>query len=192
MGVTPLGIPIHCQPPVSGERRSASRSATSFRTCNAGWAGGRKMVQPGVTSAVTTGRTHLIAGPRGLWRSGRRWTNPVRAEDGRDRHSFRTQIHRERGTGRIRAGGRPWWRETWSIAHRAVSNRPARSTTMELEERPDIVVGQLASRRPRDLWQGSSPSTTAGMVVKDGGTLIFSPRAPRESHRSHDWWIRHR
>ena len=30
----------------------------------AGWAGGAKMVQPGFTSAVTTGRTHLIAGPR--------------------------------------------------------------------------------------------------------------------------------
>jgi nickel-dependent lactate racemase len=63
LGVTPLGIPIHVS-------RQYLQSEISIAVGNiiphmyAGWAGGAKMVQPGVTSAVTTGRTHLIAGPR--------------------------------------------------------------------------------------------------------------------------------
>jgi nickel-dependent lactate racemase len=63
LGVTPLGIPIHVS-------RQYLESEVSIAVGNiiphmyAGWAGGAKMVQPGVTSAVTTGRTHLIAGPR--------------------------------------------------------------------------------------------------------------------------------
>jgi len=63
LGVTPLGIPIHVN-------RRYLESPITIAVGNiiphmyAGWAGGAKMVQPGVTSAITTGRTHLIAGPR--------------------------------------------------------------------------------------------------------------------------------
>ena len=85
LGVTPLGIPIHVS-------RQYLESEISIAVGNiiphmyAGWAGGAKMVQPGVTSAVTTGRTHLIAGPR-VYEILGRGGQPGPPGDGRDRHS---------------------------------------------------------------------------------------------------------
>jgi len=62
-------------------------------------------------------------------------------------------------------------------AHRAGVEIARPIYTMELEERPDIVV---ASSHPadRDLWQGFKPVNNCGMVVKDGGTLILLIPAP--------------
>ena len=62
-------------------------------------------------------------------------------------------------------------------AHRAGVEIARPIYTMELRERPDIVV---ASSHPadRDLWQGFKPVNNCGMVVKDGGTLILLIPAP--------------
>ncbi len=62
-------------------------------------------------------------------------------------------------------------------AHRAGIEIARPIYTMELEERPDIVV---ASSHPadRDLWQGFKPVNNCGMVVKDDGTLILLIPAP--------------
>jgi nickel-dependent lactate racemase len=78
LGVTPLGIPIH----ISRQYLDCDISiavGNIIPHMYAGWAGGAKMVQPGVTSAVTTGRTHLIAGPR-VYEILGEVDNPVRAE----------------------------------------------------------------------------------------------------------------
>ena len=78
LGVTPLGIPIQVS-------RRYLESDIRIAVGNiiphmyAGWAGGAKMVQPGVTSAVTTGRTHLIAGPL-VYETLGEVDNPVRKE----------------------------------------------------------------------------------------------------------------
>src|ERR1035441_3704161 len=78
LGVTPLGIPIH----VSRQYLEAQISiavGNIIPHMYAGWAGGAKMVQPGVTSALTTGRTHLIAVPR-VYEILGQVDNPVRKE----------------------------------------------------------------------------------------------------------------
>ena len=63
LGVTPLGVPVFVS-------RRYLESDLSIAVGNiiphmyAGWAGGAKMVQPGVSNRVTTAKTHLMAGPR--------------------------------------------------------------------------------------------------------------------------------
>jgi nickel-dependent lactate racemase len=62
-------------------------------------------------------------------------------------------------------------------AHRAGVEIARPIYTVELDERPDIVI---ASSHPadRDLWQGIKPVNSCGMMVKDGGTLILLIPAP--------------
>jgi nickel-dependent lactate racemase len=141
----------------------------------AGWAGGAKMVQPGVTSAVTTGRTHLIAGPR-VYEILGEVDNPVRAEmeEIAIRSGLKFIVNVVLG-----ASGQVAAVVAGDVikAHRAGIEVARPIYTMELEERPDIVV---ASSHPadRDLWQGFKPVNNCGMVVKDGGTLILLIPAP--------------
>jgi nickel-dependent lactate racemase len=174
MGVTPLGIPIHVS-------RQYLESEISIAVGNiiphmyAGWAGGAKMVQPGVTSAVTTGRTHLIAGPR-VYEILGEVDNPVRAEmeEIAIRSGIKFIVNVVLG-----ASGQVAAVVAGDVvkAHRAGIEIARPIYTMELEERPDIVV---ASSHPadRDLWQGFKPVNNCGMVVKDGGTLILLIPAP--------------
>lgn len=174
LGMTPLGIPIQVS-------RRYLESDISIAVGNiiphmyAGWAGGAKMVQPGVTSAVTTGRTHLIAGPL-VYETLGEVDNPVRREmeeiAARSGLKFILNVV-------LNAAG-----EVVAVvagdaigAHRAGVEIARSIYTMELKERPDIVV---ASSHPadRDLWQGFKPVNNCGMVVKDGGTLILLIPAP--------------
>jgi nickel-dependent lactate racemase len=62
-------------------------------------------------------------------------------------------------------------------AHRAGVEIARPIYTIDLAERPDIVV---ASSHPadRDLWQGFKPVNNCGMLAKDGGTLILLIPAP--------------
>lgn len=174
MGVTPLGIPIQVS-------RTYLETDISIAVGNiiphmyAGWAGGAKMVQPGVTSALTTGRTHLIAGPR-VYEILGEVDNPVRKEMEeiavRSGLKFILNVVLN-GTGEVVAvvAG------DVVKAHRAGVEIAKPVYTMELDEKPDIVI---ASSHPadRDLWQGFKPVNNCGMLVKDGGTLILIIPAP--------------
>lgn len=128
------------------------------------------MVQPGVTSAVTTGRTHLIAGPRVYEILG----------------NVDNEVRKEMESIAVRSGLK------WIVnvvvdaagavagivagdvikAHRAGIEIAKPIYTLEISEKPDIVV---ASSHPadRDLWQGFKPVNNCGMLAKDGGTLIL-------------------
>ena len=174
LGVTALGIPIRVS-------RQYLESEISIAVGNiiphmyAGWAGGAKMVQPGVSSALTTGKTHLIAGPRCYEILGK-VDNPVRQEMEaiaiRSGLKFIVNVV-------LGASGQVAAVVAGDVvkAHRAGVEAARPIYTMELEERPDIVV---ASSHPadRDLWQGFKPVNNCGMVVKDGGTLILLIPAP--------------
>jgi lactate racemase len=174
LGVTPLGIPIQVS-------RRYLESDISVAVGNiiphmyAGWAGGAKMVQPGVSSAATTGRTHLIAGPR-VYETLGEVDNPVRAEmeeiAARSGLKFIVNVV-------LNAAG--------EVVH-VVAGDPIKALragvevarpiyALDIEETPDIVV---ASSHPadRDLWQGFKPVNNCGMLVKDGGTLILLIPAP--------------
>jgi nickel-dependent lactate racemase len=174
LGVSPLGIPIQVS-------RTYLESDISIAIGNiiphmyAGWAGGAKMVQPGVTSALTTGRTHLIAGPR------------VYEILGNVDNEVRKEMETIAVTSGLKfivnvvldADGRVAGVVAGDVikAHRAGVEIARPIYTIELDERPDIVV---ASSHPadRDLWQGFKPVNNCGMVVKDGGTLILLIPAP--------------
>ena len=174
LGVTPLGIPIHVS-------RRYLESPITIAVGNiiphmyAGWAGGAKMVQPGVTSAVTTGRTHLIAGPR-VYEILGNVDNEVRKE--------METIANQSGLKFIvnvvlDASGAVAGVVAGDVvkAHRAGVEIARPIYTLNLEEKPDIVI---ASSHPadRDLWQGFKPVNNCGMLAKDGGTLILLIPAP--------------
>ncbi len=174
LGVTPLGIPIHVS-------RRYLESPITIAIGNiiphmyAGWAGGAKMVQPGVTSALTTGRTHLIAGPR-VYEILGNVDNEVRKE--------METIAQQSGLKFIvnvvlDAAGAVAGVVAGDVvkAHRAGVEIARPIYTLNLDEKPDIVI---ASSHPadRDLWQGFKPVNNCGMLAKDGGTLILLIPAP--------------
>lgn len=174
MGVTPLGVPIQVS-------RKYLESEISIAVGNiiphmyAGWAGGAKMIQPGVTSAVTTARTHLMAGPH-VYEILGNVNNPVRAE--------MEQIAVKSGLKFIVNVVLNAHSEVVAVvagdvikAHRAGVEIARPIYTLELSEQPDIII---ASSHPadRDLWQGFKPVNNCGMLVKDGGTLILLHPAP--------------
>jgi nickel-dependent lactate racemase len=174
LGVTPLGIPIQVS-------RRYLESDISIAVGNiiphmyAGWAGGAKMVQPGVSSAVTTGRTHLIAGPL-VYKTLGEVDNPVRKEmediavKSGLKFILNVVLNASSEVVAVVAGD-----PIQALRAGIEIARPI--YTMEVKERPDIVV---ASSHPadRDLWQGFKPVNNCGMVVRDGGTLILMIPAP--------------
>jgi len=174
LGVTPLGIPIQVS-------RRYLESDISIAIGNiiphmyAGWSGGAKMVQPGVTSALTTGRTHLIAGPR-VYEILGNVDNEVRQEMEtiavRSGLKFIVNVV-------LDAAGAVAGVVAGDVvkAHRAGVEIARPIYTIDLDEKADIVV---ASSHPadRDLWQGFKPVNNCGMLVKDGGTLILLIPAP--------------
>ncbi len=174
LGVSPLGIPIHVS-------RRYLESPITIAVGNiiphmyAGWAGGAKMVQPGVTSAVTTGRTHLIAGPR-VYEILGNVDNEVRIEmesiaiSSGLKFIVNVVLDANGTIAGVVAGD-------VVKAHRAGVEIARPIYTIDIAERPDIVI---ASSHPadRDLWQGFKPVNNCGMLAKDGGTLILLIPAP--------------
>ena len=174
LGVTPLGIPMRLN-------RMYMETPITIAVGNiiphmyAGWAGGAKMVQPGVTDSLTTGRTHLIAGPKVYEILG----------------NSENEVRREMEEIAVRSGLKfivnvvlNATAEVVAVvagdviqAHRAGVELAKPVYMLDLPEKPDIVV---ASSHPadRDLWQGFKPVNNCGMLVKDGGTLILIIPAP--------------
>lgn len=136
----------------------------------AGWAGGAKMVQPGVTDHMTTAQTHLMAGTR-VYEILGQVDNPVRKE--MEEIALKTGLkcivnvvlNSEEEIIAVVAGHPVQ-------AHRTGVEIARPVYTIELGERPDIVVAG-AQPADRDLWQGFKPINACGMLAKDGGTLIL-------------------
>jgi len=174
LGVTPLGIPIHVSRRYL-ESRITIAIGNIIPHMYAGYAGGAKMVQPGVTSALTTGRTHLIAGPR-VYEILGNVDNEVRKEmetiaiQSGLKFIVNVVLDASGSVAGIVAGD-------VVKAHRAGVDIARPIYTIELEEKADIVI---ASSHPadRDLWQGFKPINNCGMLVRDGGTLILLIPAP--------------
>ena len=141
----------------------------------AGWAGGAKMVQPGVSSAMTTGRTHLIAGPR-VYEILGNVDNEVRKE--MEAIAIKSGLKFIVNVA-LDASGTVAGVVAGDVvkAHRAGIEIARPIYTIEVAERPDIVV---ASSHPadRDLWQGFKAVNNCGMMARDGGTLILLIPAP--------------
>jgi lactate racemase len=174
LGVSPLGIPIQIS-------RRYLETPITIAVGNiiphmyAGWAGGAKMVQPGVSSAVTTGRTHLIAGPR-VYEILGNVDNEVRKE--MESIAIKSGLKFIVNVA-LDASGNIAGVVAGDVvkAHRAGVEMARPIYTISVAERPDIIV---AGSHPadRDLWQGFKPVNNCGMMAKDGGTLILLIPAP--------------
>ncbi len=174
LGVTPLGVPIFVS-------RRYLESDVSIAVGNiiphmyAGWAGGAKMVQPGVTSPLTTAQTHLMAGPR-VYEILGNVNNPVRQEMEKIavksglKFIVNVVLNRNSEVVAVVAGD-------VIKAHRAGVDIARPIYTVDVRDPIDIVV---ASSHPadRDLWQGFKAVNNCGMLVKEGGTLILLIPAP--------------
>jgi nickel-dependent lactate racemase len=174
LGVTPMGVPMFVS-------RRYLESDLSIAVGNiiphmyAGWAGGAKMVQPGVTNALTTAKTHLMAGPH-VYEILGRVDNPVRREmeqiavESGLKFIVNVVLNRDGGVVAVVAGD-------VVAAHRAGVEIARPIYTVDVAERADIVV---ASSHPadRDLWQGVKPLNNCAMLVRDGGTLVLLLPAP--------------
>ena len=174
LGVTERGIPVQ----ISREMLESDISiavGTIIPHMYAGWSGGAKMIQPAVSSAVTTARTHLMAGPL-VYQILGNVDNPVRRE--------MEQVAAKAGLkfilnfvlncdGQVVAAvaGDPVG------AHRQGVEIARPIYCVDVAPLADIVV---ASSHPadRDLWQGFKPVNNCGMLVRDGGTLILLIPAP--------------
>lgn len=141
----------------------------------AGWAGGAKMIQPGITSSATTAETHLLAAANINGILGNP-DNPVRLE--------MEEIARIAGLDFIINTVLDTQHRVIGIvggdcvkAHRRGVELARPIYTIEYPERADLVIAG-ATPSDRDLWQGFKPLNNCGITVRDGGVLILVISAP--------------
>jgi nickel-dependent lactate racemase len=185
LGVTPLGVPIQVSKRYL-ESELTIAVGNIIPHMYAGWGGGAKMIQPGVSSHVTTARTHLMAGPR-VYEVLGQVENPVRREMEQIAVAsgltfiVNVVLNRHAGVVAVVAGD-------VVAAHRAGVEIARPIYTVEVATQADIVV---ASSHPadRDLWQGFKAVNNCGMLARDGGTLILLIPAPEGLSPDHPYLI---
>ncbi len=174
LGPSPSGVPIH----VARRFYDASLSLAVGNIVPhmyTGFSGGAKMVQPGVCSPLTTGRTHLMAAPL-VHRTLGQIENPVRSE--------LDTIARRAGLGFIVNTVLNGHNEVIQIvagdlvaAHRRGATTARGVLGVRVPEQPPIV---LAGSYPadRDWWQGVKAINAAGIAVRSGGEVIIALPGP--------------
>lgn len=170
LGATPSGVPITVNRLVADAGLVVGvGNIVPHRYC--GWAGGAKIVQPGVSGEPTTAATHLMITRDPLARLGE-VENTVRHEIEQVAESVglgfivNTVLDDRQTPVHVVAGDfRAAFRAGVALA-RAVFGVP-------FETRPDIVV---ASAHPSDinLWQAGKAFYSADTVVEPGGLIILS------------------
>lgn len=169
LGTTKLGVPISVN-------RQYFEADFSIAIGNiiphiyAGWSGGAKLVQPGVSGPATTGATHMVAAPRFREILGN-VDNPVRREmEEVARQSgldliINTVLNGDGELVKVVAGD-------VVAAHREGVKCAEEIYSVRFSELPDVV---LASSHPgnADFWQASKAYSAASLMVKPGGTVIF-------------------
>ncbi|MGE4282984.1 MAG: nickel-dependent lactate racemase [Clostridia bacterium] len=136
----------------------------------AGWAGGAKMIQPGVCGIETTGETHFMASEAVHDILGK-VDNPVRREiENAARITGLTMIvntilNKEHEIVKVVAGD-------FIQAHREALSAGQQVYSLEINDYVDIMV---ASANPAylDFWQSIKAFNNCAMAVRPGGTLIL-------------------
>ena len=176
LGCTDLGTPIQINRTVY-EAEVRISVGTVVPHPLAGWGGGGKMIQPGVSSLQTTDATHFLGGTyeKPLELVGNP-ENPIRRE---------MEIVAERigldfviNSVQDMAGNFVGiFTGNYITAHRAAVKCAEIIFRPEIPDRSDIVI---CNAYPADLdyWQGFKPFVYAQLAVKDGGTIIFVIDAP--------------
>jgi len=170
LGVTPSGIPITVNRLVAeADFVVAIGNIVPHRYC--GWAGGAKMIQPGVGGEATTAGTHLMITKDPDARLGvvenrvRREMEAV-AERAHLKFIVNTILDRNANVVDVVAGD---FREAF---RRGVA-RALEVYSAPLRGQADIVV---ASAYPSDInfWQAGKALYSADLVVREGGVIILA------------------
>ena len=135
-----------------------------------GWAGGAKIVQPGVCGEETTGETHLRAGENvyniigNLDNTVRKQINAIARASGLTM-IVNTVLNNRGEIVKVVAGD-------FELAHQEGDRYAERIYCFNIAEKQDIII---ASSHPadRDFWQSVKALNNCGMAVKDRGTLIL-------------------
>lgn len=148
----------------------------------AGWAGGAKMVQPGVCGAATTGETHYMAAEHVHEILGN-IDNPVRREIENVAALtgltmiVNTILNVNHEIVQIVAG-EP------TAAHRAGIEIAKQIYQIEVDDYCDIVVAS-ASPADLDLWQSIKALNNCALAVKPGGVLVLAAADPEGIANDH-------
>ncbi|MEM3046670.1 MAG: nickel-dependent lactate racemase, partial [Candidatus Bathyarchaeia archaeon] len=147
-----------------------------------GWAGGAKIVQPGVCGEETTASTHLFSvRKRGSYLGA--VENPVRQE--METIARRVRLNTVFNTVLNRRGRmiRAFYGDT-AEAFRAGVKEAERVYCVKIPAKADIV---LASSHPCDLdfWQAHKTLYSSNLAVKDGGTIIIVTPCPEGVSKMH-------
>ncbi len=170
LGTTPSGIPITVNRRVAeADFVIAIGNIVPHRYC--GWAGGAKIIQPGVGGEATTAGTHLMItkdpGARlGVVENQVRHEMETVADQAHLRFIVNTILDRYGQVVDVVAGD-------FRLAFRAGVERARHVYSAPLPGRADIVV---ASAYPSDInfWQAGKALYAADLVVRDGGTIILA------------------
>lgn len=189
LGATAKGTPVQVN-------RTAREAGLLIGTgsivphCYAGWAGGAKILQPGICSAETTARTHCMAAEdEDLLGIPGRVENPVRREieevaalAGLD---FILNVV-------VDANGAPAWVGAGDTvrAHRAGVAAGERTYVRDIPAPADVVVVD-AEPTTKDYWQGIKALVHAQRGVKAGGTVIFVGTFPEGIAPTHPEFSQH-
>jgi nickel-dependent lactate racemase len=156
----------------------------------AGWAGGAKIVQPGICAAETTARTHYMAAETGrLLGIAGRIENPVRREIERVAEMVGLDFILNCV---IDANGGPAWVGAGDPleTHRG---GVAVGELIYLQEIPGLADVVVADARPtvKDYWQGVKALSHAQRGVRDGGTVVLVADFPEGIAPTHPEFARH-
>jgi lactate racemase len=181
LGLTERGVPAQVSR-VLVESQLSIAVGTIMPHMYAGWSGGAKMVQPAVSSPVTTAKTHLMAGPN-VYEILGQVENPVRHE--------MEAVARKAGLKFIlnfvlNCAGEVVAAVAGDVvaAHRRGVEIALPLYALTVNEPADIVVGS-SHPADRDLWQGFKPVNNCAMLARDGGTLILLIPAPEGISHDH-------
>ncbi len=149
----------------------------------AGFSGGGKIVQPGISGPVTTGQTHWLSAYHSAEEMLGKPDNPVRREieevAARVGLKFIVNVVQD-SAGKVAGvfAGDP------ILAHRAGCRFAGGIFGVAVKEKADIVIAE-AYPAELELWQATKALQAADVVVKPGGQIILLAQCPEGISRSH-------
>jgi len=170
LGITPSGIPITINRLVAeSDFVIAIGNIVPHRYC--GWAGGAKMILPGVSGELTTAATHLMItkdpdARLGVVENRVRHEIEVVADKAHLKFIVNTVLDRYSNIVDVVAGD-------FRRAFRQGVERAREVYTVPIKGRADIVI---CSAFPSDInfWQAGKALYSAGLVVREGGVIILA------------------
>ncbi len=185
IGDTPSGIPIRINK-LYYESEISIAIGNVIPHIYAGWSAGAKLIQPGVSGAETTAKTHLVAASNAASILGNA-ENSVRHEmeeiavNTGLKMIINTVLNVDESLAGIFAGD-------VVKAHRACVNVAEKIYAVEVNERPGLVI---CSSYPAyyDLWQSVKPMTVAATLVKNQGYVILLSPSPEGDCPGHPEFV---